>query len=134
MLVCLCLQRRTSGQHPYFAYAASKKAAEALAYTYHRQYGIDVSILRYFTVFGPGGRPDMAPFRFVKWVMEGTPITLYGDGNQSRDFTYVDDIARGTLLAEKKLGYEIINLGGGREPVTINKFIQWIEELTGKKP
>jgi nucleoside-diphosphate-sugar epimerase len=118
---------------PISPYAASKKAAEALAYTYHRQYGIDVSILRYFTVFGPGGRPDMAPFRFVKWVMEGTPITLYGDGNQSRDFTYVDDIARGTLLAEKKLGYEIINLGGGREPVTINKFIQWIEELTGKK-
>lgn len=118
---------------PISPYAASKKAAEAFAYTYHKQYGIDVSILRYFTVFGPGGRPDMAPYRFAKWILEGTPITLYGDGTQSRDFTYVDDIARGTILAEKPLGYEIINLGGGKEPVTINQFIVWIEELTGKK-
>jgi UDP-glucuronate 4-epimerase len=118
---------------PISPYAATKKAAEVMAYTYHRQYYIDVSILRYFTVFGPGGRPDMAPYRFVKWVLEGTPITLYGDGTQSRDFTYIDDIARGTILAEKPLGYEIINLGGGKEPVSINQFIQWIEELTGKK-
>ncbi len=117
---------------PISPYAASKKAAEAFAYTYHKQYGIDVSVLRYFTVFGPGGRPDMAPYRFVKWILEGTPITLYGDGTQARDFTYVDDIARGTILAEKPLGYEIINLGGGKEPVTINQFIKWIEELTGK--
>lgn len=118
---------------PISPYAASKKAAEAYAYTYHKQYGIDVSILRYFTVFGPGGRPDMAPYRFVKWILEDTPITLYGDGTQARDFTYVDDIAHGTILAEKPLGYEIINLGGGKEPVTINQFIQWIEEMTGKK-
>lgn len=118
---------------PISPYAASKKAAEAMAYTWHRQFGIDVSILRYFTVFGPGGRPDMAPYRFAKWIMEQTPITLYGDGSQSRDFTYVDDIARGTILAEKPLGYEIINLGGGKQPVTINQFIQWIEQLTGKK-
>jgi len=118
---------------PISPYAASKQAAEAYAYTYHKQYGIDVSVLRYFTVFGPGGRPDMAPYRFVKCILEGTPITLYGDGFQARDFTYVDDIARGTILAEKRLGYEIINLGGGKEPVTINQFILWIEQLTGKK-
>lgn len=118
---------------PISPYAASKKAAEAFAYTYHRQYGIDVTILRYFTVFGPGGRPDMAPYRFAKWILEGTPITLYGDGTQARDFTYVDDIARGTILAEKPLGYEIINLGGGKEPITINQFISWIEQLTGQK-
>ncbi len=118
---------------PTSPYAASKQAAEAFAYTYHKQYGIDVTVLRYFTVFGPGGRPDMAPYRFVKWILEGTPITLYGDGSQSRDFTFVDDIAHGTLLAEKPLGYEIINLGGGNNPVTINQFIEWIEELTGKK-
>jgi UDP-glucuronate 4-epimerase len=118
---------------PISPYAASKKAAEAFAFTYHKQYGIDVSILRYFTVFGPGGRPDMAPFRFAKWTLEGTPITLYGDGTQARDFTFVDDIARGTILAEKPLGYEIINLGGGKEPVTINQFIAWIEQLAGKK-
>ena len=118
---------------PISPYAASKQAAEAFAYTYHKQYGIDVTVLRYFTVFGPGGRPDMAPYRFVKWILEGTPITLYGDGTQSRDFTYVDDIARGTILAEKLLGYEIINLGGGNKPVSINQFIEWIEQLTGKK-
>lgn len=118
---------------PISPYAASKKAAEAFAYTYHKQFGIDVSILRYFTVFGPGGRPDMAPYRFVKNILEGTPITLYGDGHQSRDFTYVDDIARATILAEKPLDYEIINLGGGHEPVTIHQFITWIEELTGQK-
>jgi nucleoside-diphosphate-sugar epimerase len=117
---------------PISPYAASKQAAEAYAYTYHKQFGIDVTILRYFTVFGPGGRPDMAPYRFVKWVLEGTPIKLYGDGSQSRDFTYIDDIARGTILAEKKLGFEIINLGGGKEPVTIKKFINWIEDLTLK--
>lgn len=117
---------------PISPYAASKQAAEAYAYTYHKQFGIDVTILRYFTVFGPGGRPDMAPYRFVKWVLEGTPIKLYGDGSQSRDFTYIDDIARGTILSEIPLGFEIINLGGGKEPVQINQFINWIEELTGK--
>jgi len=118
---------------PISPYAASKKAAEAFAYTYSKQYGIDVSILRYFTVFGPGGRPDMAPYRFAKWILEGTPITLYGDGTQARDFTYIDDIARGTILAEKALGFEIINLGGGKEPITINEFISWIEQLYGQK-
>ncbi len=116
---------------PISPYAASKKAAEAFAYTYHKQYGIDVSVLRYFTVFGPGGRPDMAPYRFSKCVLEGYPISVYGDGFQSRDFTYIDDIARGTILAEKPLGYEIINLGGGQEPITINQFICWIEKITG---
>jgi nucleoside-diphosphate-sugar epimerase len=116
---------------PISPYAASKKAAEAFAFTYHKQYGIDVSILRYFTVFGPTGRPDMAPYRFSKCVMEGWPINLYGDGSQSHDFTYVDDIAIGTILAEKPLGYEIINLGGGQEPITINQFIRWIEEIPG---
>ena len=89
--------------------------------------------LRCFIVFNHGGGLDVMPYRFVKWILKGTPITLYGDGTQARDFTYVDDIARGTILAEKPLGYEIINLGGGKEPVTINQFIAWIEELTGKK-
>lgn len=118
---------------PISPYAASKQAAEAYAYTYHKQFGIDVTILRYFTVFGPGGRPDMAPYRFVKLILEDRPISLYGDGTQSRDFTFIDDIAIGTILSEKKLGFEIINLGGGKEPVTILQFIKWIEELSGKK-
>ena len=87
----------TSG--PLSPYAASKKAAETLCYTYHYLYGINVVVLRYFTVYGPAGRPDMSLFRFVQWIMEGRPVVVYGDGSQSRDFTYVDDIARGTIAA-----------------------------------
>jgi nucleoside-diphosphate-sugar epimerase len=118
---------------PQSPYAASKKAAEMIAYSYHQLYGLDVSVVRYFTVFGPAGRPDMAPLRFVKWIDEGTPITLFGDGTQARDFTYIDDIARGTLLAVKPLGYEIINLGGGRNPVSLQTMIALIEAALGKK-
>jgi len=84
---------------PLSPYAASKKAAEALCHTYHYLYGMDVAVLRYFTVYGPAGRPDMSLFRFVQWISEGRPVVVYGDGRQSRDFTYVDDIARGTLAA-----------------------------------
>jgi nucleoside-diphosphate-sugar epimerase len=109
-------------------YAETKRQAELLAEDYHHRHGLDVTVLRYFTVFGPAGRPDMAPFRFIKWIAEGTPVTLYGDGTQARDFTYVDDIARGTVLALKPMGYEIINLGGGRNPVSLHTIIRWIEE------
>jgi UDP-glucuronate 4-epimerase len=102
-------------------YAETKRQAEMLAQRIIiEEHGLDVTVLRYFTVFGPAGRPDMAPFRFIKWIDEGTPITLYGDGSQARDFTYVDDIARGTILAAKPLGYEVINLGGGNNPLTIH--------------
>jgi nucleoside-diphosphate-sugar epimerase len=118
---------------PQSPYAETKKKAEQLARTYHDQHGLDVSVLRYFTVFGPAGRPDMAPFRFIKWIDEGRPITVYGDGTQSRDFTYVDNIARGTVLALKPLGYEIINLGGGRNPMTLLTVISLIERALGKK-
>lgn len=117
---------------PISPYAASKKAAEVMAYTYHHLYGIDVSVVRYFTVYGPAGRPDMSIFRFIKWIDEGTPIELFGDGSQSRDFTYVDDIARGTILALKPVGYEIINLGGGRNPISINQLIEEIERCLGR--
>jgi nucleoside-diphosphate-sugar epimerase len=125
-------------EKPLSPYAASKKAAEVISYTYHHLYGIDVSILRYFTVYGPAGRPDMAPFRFIKWIHEGTPITVFGDGSQTRDFTYVDDIARGTLLAGKpmgeggKAGHEVINLGGGKTPISLLDFIGKIEDRLGK--
>jgi UDP-glucuronate 4-epimerase len=118
---------------PISPYAASKKAAEMLAYSYHYLYGLDISVVRYFTVFGPAGRPDMSIFRFIKWIDEGTPIELFGDGSQSRDFTYVDDIARGTIAAMQPLGYEVINLGGGNEPVTIADVIAYIETALGKK-
>ena len=118
---------------PISPYAASKKAAEVMAYSYHYLYGLDVSVTRYFTVFGPAGRPDMSIFRFIKWIDEGTPIELFGDGTQSRDFTYVDDIARGTIAAIRPVGYEVINLGGGKNPISINEVIAWTEEALGKK-
>jgi len=118
---------------PISPYAASKKAAEVMCYSYHFLYGLDISVVRYFTVYGPSGRPDMCMFRFIKWIDEGIPIELFGDGTQSRDFTYVDDIARGTIKAVKKVGYEIINLGGGQNPVSLNTIIKEIEKLLGKK-
>ena len=117
---------------PISPYAASKKAAEVMAYTYHHLYQLDVTVVRYFTVYGPAGRPDMSPLRFLRWIDDGTPITLYGDGTQTRDFTYIDDIARGTIAALRPLGYEIINLGGGREPVSINAMIRAFEKALGK--
>ena len=117
---------------PISAYAASKKAAEVMAYTYHYLYGIDVSIVRYFTVYGPAGRPDMSVFRFIKWIDEGQPMEIFGDGTQSRDFTYVDDIADGTIKAMKKVGFEIINLGGNH-PYGLNEMIGLIEKYLGKK-
>lgn len=118
---------------PLSPYAASKKAAETLAYTYHYLHGIDVSIVRYFTVYGPAGRPDMSIFRFIRWIAQGEPLILYGDGSQSRDFTYVEDIARGTVAALRPCGYEIINLGGDR-PVTMSAIIEQIAGLVGKQP
>lgn len=115
---------------PLSPYAASKKAAESFAYTYHYLFGVDVTVLRYFTVYGPAGRPDMSPFRFVQWITEQRPLYLFGDGLQERDFTYVDDIARGTVAALRPLGYEVINLGYD-QPVSIRDLIGTIEQLTG---
>ena len=118
--------------NPISPYAASKKAAELIAYTYNHQFNIDVSIVRYFTVYGPAGRPDMSVLRFIKWIDEEKPIVLYGDGTQARDFTYVDDIALGTIMAANTdTNYEIINLGGGKNPIAINTLISNIESLVG---
>jgi UDP-glucuronate 4-epimerase len=118
---------------PLSPYAASKKAAEAFAYTYHHLHGIDISVLRYFTVYGPAGRPDMSVFRFIQSISEGSPITLFGDGEQQRDFTYIDDIAAGTVAAVKPVGFEVINLGGNRL-TTVNTLIQQISQLVGREP
>jgi UDP-glucuronate 4-epimerase len=118
---------------PISPYAASKKAAEVMSYTYHFLYGLDVSVVRFFTVYGPAGRPDMSIFRFIKWIDEGGPVEVYGDGSQARDFTYADDIAEGTIKALKNVGYEILNLGGGRNPISLLKMIGMIEENLGKK-
>ena len=118
---------------PISPYAASKKAAEVMAYSYHNLYDLDISVVRYFTVYGPCGRPDMCIFRFSEWIEKEMPIELFGDGEQSRDFTYVDDIAKGTIAAQRELGYEIINLGGGNNPVSINHIIKQIELYISKK-
>ncbi|MBL8176013.1 MAG: NAD-dependent epimerase/dehydratase family protein [Bryobacterales bacterium] len=117
---------------PLSPYAASKQAAEALCHTFHHLSGLDVSILRYFTVYGAAGRPDMSIFRFVRWIYEGEPIRIYGDGGQSRDFTHVEDIARGTISALRPLGYKVINLGSDR-PVALSSLIQTVERLCGRR-
>jgi nucleoside-diphosphate-sugar epimerase len=121
-----------SSSEPLQPYAASKKGAEAMAHAYHHLYGIDVSVVRFFTVYGPAGRPDLSIFRFVQWISEGQPVRVNGDGEQSRGFTYIDDIAHGTILAMKPVGHEIFNLGG-HEVITINNLIKLIEEVVGKK-
>ena len=121
-----------SSSEPLQPYAASKKGAEAMAHAYHHLYGIDVSVVRFFTVYGPAGRPDLAIFRFVQWISEERPVHVNGDGEQSRGFTYIDDIARGVIAALKPLGHEIINLGG-HEVITINNLIKLIEDVVGKK-
>jgi nucleoside-diphosphate-sugar epimerase len=117
---------------PLQAYAASKKSAEVMAHAYHYLYDIDVTVVRFFTVYGPAGRPDMSVFRFIRWIVEGEPILLNGDGTQSRGFTYIDDIARGVILAIAPVGFQVINLGG-HENITMNDLIAMIEQKVGKK-
>jgi nucleoside-diphosphate-sugar epimerase len=125
---------------PLSPYAASKKGAEAVCYTYHYLYGLDVTVFRYFTVYGPAGRPDMSLFRFTQWIREGRPVTVYGDGQQSRDFTYVDDIARGTIAGLRPLphdgapggGYEVINLGSD-QPIVLMDAIRLVEARVGRR-
>lgn len=118
---------------PLSPYAASKKGAEALCHSYHHLYGIDITIFRFFTVYGPAGRPDMSAFRFVKWISEDDSVLVYGDGKQSsRDYTYVEDIARGVIAGLKPLGYSVINLGSD-SPIILIDTIRLIEELVGKE-
>jgi nucleoside-diphosphate-sugar epimerase len=118
---------------PLSPYAASKGAAESLAYTYHHLHKLDVSVLRYFTVYGPAGRPDMSVFRFIRQIAESQPITLFGNGQQKRDFTYIDDIARGTIAALKPVGFEIINLGSSHA-TTVALLIENLARLLGRLP
>ncbi len=120
-------------EKPVSPYAATKKACELLAYTYHHLYGMNCTGLRFFTVYGPRGRPDMAPFKFIDRVYNSLPIQQYGDGSTSRDYTYIDDIVDGVVRAiDRPLGYEVINLGNGR-PFQLKAFIQLVEESVGKK-
>mmetsp|Transcript_32415 Transcript_32415/g.97475 ORF Transcript_32415/g.97475 Transcript_32415/m.97475 type:complete len:383 (+) Transcript_32415:163-1311(+) len=118
---------------PVSPYAATKKACELLAYTYHHLYGMHVAGLRFFTVFGPRGRPDMAPLKFVDKISRGMPIQQYGDGSSSRDYTYVDDVVDGVIKSlDTPLGYQIYNLGNGR-PTRLKDFIRIVERCAGKK-
>lgn len=121
-----------NSDQPLQVYAATKKSAEVLCHAYHYLYGMDVTVFRYFTVYGPAPRPDMVMFRFTQWLNEGRVLKVNGDGEQSRGFTFLEDIARGTILGLKPMGYEIINLGG-HEVIKINELIHLLESLTGKK-
>ncbi|MBN1442363.1 MAG: GDP-mannose 4,6-dehydratase [Planctomycetes bacterium] len=118
--------------HPVSTYAATKTAGELLCYSYHHLFGLAVSALRFFTVYGPRQRPEMAIHRFTRAIDRGEPITVYGDGTQRRDFTYITDIVGGICSAlERCRGYHVYNLGGGR-PVELREVIRRIEEGLGK--
>lgn len=119
---------------PISPYAATKSACEQLLYTWHHLYGINVVALRFFTVYGPRQRPDLAINKFTRLIMSDKPIDMYGDGSTKRDYTYIDDIVAGICGAINydKTGYEIINLGGG-EPITLKDMIATIEDVSGKK-
>ncbi len=119
---------------PISPYAATKSACEQICYTWHHLYNISVVALRFFTVYGPRQRPDLAINKFVKLINEGKPIPVFGDGTTKRDYTFIDDIVSGIIssINYNETSYEIINLGGG-EPITLNRMIQTIEKALNKK-
>ncbi|MFH1509282.1 MAG: GDP-mannose 4,6-dehydratase [bacterium] len=118
---------------PASPYAATKKAGELMCYTYHYLFGLNTTCLRFFSVYGPKGRPDMAPYLFTEAIIKNQPIKKFGDGSMKRDWTYIDDIVNGVIAAAKKsFPYEIINLGNSK-PIDLNSFIANIEEAIGKK-
>jgi UDP-glucuronate 4-epimerase len=119
--------------YPVSPYAASKKTCELLAYTYHHLYQLNVTGLRFFTVYGPGGRPDMAPFKFIDRVSRGVEMQQYGDGSSSRDYTYISDIVDGVVRSiDRQHKYEVFNLGKG-EGTSLKKFIGLVQKHVGKK-
>ena len=119
---------------PISPYAATKRAAELLCHTYHHLDGLEVAVLRFFTVYGPRGRPDMAPYLFTERIARGEPIQMFGDGSSRRDYTYIDDIVAGVLAALDlpDLGYEIFNLGNS-ETVSLREFIATVEAVVGRR-
>jgi len=126
-------------EDPLLPFAASKKAAEALCYTYRYLYGIEVTLLRYFTVYGVARQPYMSLFCFLQWISEGRPVIVYGDWQQSPDLTYMDDIARGTIAALsfqkseiRNAKFEVINLGSDQSEMLMDA-VRLIDELVGKK-
>jgi UDP-glucuronate 4-epimerase len=118
---------------PISPYAATKKATEVLAYTYHHLYAMNINVVRPFTVYGPRGRPDMAPWLFLSSALNGRPIRKFGDGTTRRDYTYIDDFAHGFVQAiDRPLGYEIFNLGNS-DTVSLNEALDIVERVSGKK-
>jgi UDP-glucuronate 4-epimerase len=118
---------------PLAPYPATKRACELLAHVYHNLHGLSCTALRFFTVYGPRGRPDMTPYLFTESISHGKEITLFDEGRPQRDFTYVADIVEGVLAAsDEDFGYEIINLGNSK-PVRMSDFVEIIEELVGQK-
>lgn len=119
---------------PLSPYAASKKAAEVLGYTFHSLYGMPISVVRFFTVYGPRGRPDMTPYLFVDKMVQGRPFVLFERGVELyRDYTYIDDIVAGLMAAlDQARGYEIFNLGNS-SPVELRRFVELLEQITGRR-
>ena len=118
---------------PISPYAATKKACELICHTYHHLYAISITSLRFFTVYGPRQRPDLAIHKFAKLIRQDKPIPVYGDGSMMRDFTYIDDIIDGVVAAMNKCaGFRLYNLGESR-PISVNDLIAEIEKALGKK-
>lgn len=121
-----------SADRPLAPYPASKRSAEILAHTYTHLFGLNITVLRFFNVYGPWGRPDMMPLRLMHAIPKGDPITVFNNGNIQRDWTYIDDTIEGVCAAlARPMGYEVINLGVGH-PISLNEFIEAIEKLAGK--
>lgn len=120
--------------NPISLYAATKKSNELMAYTYSHLFGIQTVGLRFFTVYGPWGRPDMAMFLFTDAILNDKPIKVFNNGNLSRDFTYIDDIVNGIILIveDKDERYQLFNIGNGK-PIELLEFIEEIENATGKQ-
>lgn len=122
----------TATDRPISPYAATKKAAEVLSYTYHHLYGMSISIVRPFTVYGPRGRPDMAPWIFLQSALSGTPIRRFGDGSTRRDYTYIDDFVSGFIQAlDRSFGFEIFNLGNSNT-VSLSEALEIVARVTGR--
>lgn len=118
---------------PVSPYAATKRANELMAHVYHHVYGLNVTMLRFFTVYGPRQRPDMAIHKFTTAILQGKPIPMFGDGSMLRDYTYIDDIIQGVVCAvDKPFGYEIFNLGESKT-TRLDELVTLIEKHTGKK-
>jgi UDP-glucuronate 4-epimerase len=119
--------------HPLAPYPASKRSAEMLGFTYHHLYGQNFTVLRFFTVYGPRGRPDMMAYKVLNNIFFGEAVPLYEGGNMKRDWTYISDIVQGVLgAADRPLGYDVINLGRGEETLLLD-FVRRIEDLAGRK-